>query len=261
MNDLNNVSVYWFIFFNNQLLLQKKDGAYIIPYGVNPPLPVINTLEVSTINDSPCLAASLATLPAEMNDCQLFDLRGSYDYIEKPMYNMAGKASEIIFWDLHSRFCPACGTQTIQITPIAKQCPNCKYEIYPPVSAAVIVLIQKGNSILLVQARNFRGTFYGLVAGFLETGETLEACVVREVREETGLAVRNIRYFGNQPWPFPSTQMIGFIADYDGGTICLQEEELKSAAFFSRDNLPELPRKLSLARKMIDWWLEQPCNE
>lgn len=94
------------------------------------------------------------------------------------------------------------------------------------------------------------------MAGFLETGETLEQCVEREVREETGLTIRDITYFGNQPWPYPSNLMSGFIADYVSGEIKLQEEELSSGSFFSKDNLPEIPRKLSLARKMIDWWLE-----
>ena len=109
---------------------------------------------------------------------------------------------------------------------------------------------------LLVAARNFKGRFNSLVAGFLETGETLEECVAREVKEETGLDVKNITYFGNQPWPYPSGLMVGFIADYAGGEITLQDEELSSGDFYTRDHLPELPRKLSLARKMIDWWLD-----
>ena len=118
------------------------------------------------------------------------------------------------------------------------------------------MLIRKGKEILLVHTRNFRSTFHGLVAGFLETGKTLEQCVEREVMEETRLKVKNITYFGSQPWPYPSGLMVGFIADYAGGEIRLQEEELSSGDFYTRDNLPELPRKLSLARKMIDWWLE-----
>ena len=137
-----------------------------------------------------------------------------------------------------------------------KKCPDCGNEMFPTVSPAILVLIRKGEEILLVHARNFRGAFHGLVAGFLETGETLEQCVEREVREETGLTIRDITYFGNQPWPYPSNLMIGFIADYVSGEIKLQEEELSSGSFFSKDNLPEIPRKLSLARKMIDWWLE-----
>ena len=112
--------------------------------------------------------------------------------------------------------------------------------------------------MLLVRARNFRGTFHGLVAGFLEVGETLEECVVREVREETGLTIRNIRYFDNQPWPYPSGLMVGFVADYVSGEVHVQEEELTTAAFFRRDALPEIPRKLSMARRLIDWWIAHP---
>ena len=108
---------------------------------------------------------------------------------------------------------------------------------------------------MLVHARNFRGTFYGLVAGFLEPGETLEQCVEREVREETGLKICNIRYFDSQPWPYPSGLMVGFTADYAGGNIKLQDEELSAGAFYHRDHLPELPQKLSIARRLIDHWL------
>ena len=141
---------------------------------------------------------------------------------------------------------------------IMKRCPKCGREVYPSISTAILVLVRKKDSLLLVHARNFKGTFNSLVAGFLETGETLEECVAREVKEETGLDVKNITYFGNQPWPYPSGLMVGFIADYAGGEINLQDEELSSGDFYTRDNLPELPRKLSLARKMIDWWIEHP---
>jgi len=94
------------------------------------------------------------------------------------------------------------------------------------------------------------------VGGHAEGTEGPEDCLLREVKEETGLDVKNITYFGNQPWPYPSGLMVGFIADYAGGEINLQDEELSSGDFYTRDNLPELPRKLSLARKMIDWWIE-----
>ncbi len=109
---------------------------------------------------------------------------------------------------------------------------------------------------MLVHARNFRGNFHGLVAGFIEVGETLEECVCREVREETGLEIKDLRYFASQPWPYPSGLMIGFTANYAAGVLKLQDEELSTGAFFTRDNLPEIPRKLSLARKLIDAWLE-----
>lgn len=255
MSNVNNV--YWFIFFNNQLLLQKKGETYTIPYSINPPVPVKNVLEVSLLEDMPACTASVDTPLEETAEYLPMGLRASYDYLDPILHKIAGKAYELIYWDQHSRFCPSCGTKTVMQTTISKQCPNCKYEIYPVVSPAILVLIRKGDAILLVHVRNFRGSFYGLVAGFLETGETLEECVRREVMEETGLEINNITYFGNQPWPYPSNLMVGFIADYVSGTIRLQDEELSEGAFFTKDNLPELPRKLSLARKMIDWWLEQ----
>ena len=142
-------------------------------------------------------------------------------------------------------------------TPICKQCPQCKQEYYPPISTAIIVLVRKGDAILLVHARNFKGTFHGLVAGFLETGETLEECVQREVMEETGLTIKNIRYFGSQPWPYPSGLMVGFTADYAGGEIKLQEDELTAGAFYTKDHLPEIPKRLSMARQLIDGWLKE----
>lgn len=257
MSNVNNAPVYWFIFFNDQLLLQKEGETYTIPCSSNPPVPVENVLEVSSFHDIPCRTASVDTQLEETDGFMPMGLRASYDCLDADLPKIAGKAYELIYWDQHSRFCPACGTKTVLQTAISKQCPACKYEIYPVVSPAILVLIRKEDSILLVHAKNFRGSFHGLVAGFLETGETLEECVAREVMEETGLQIKNITYFGNQPWPYPSNQMIGYIADYAGGTIRLQDEELSEGAFYTKDNLPELPRKLSLARKMIDWWLEQ----
>ena len=111
--------------------------------------------------------------------------------------------------------------------------------------------------LLLVRARNFRTNHYGLVAGFLETGESLEQCVAREVREEVGIRIKNLRYFASQPWPYPFGLMVGFTAEYDGGDIHLQKEELTQGGWFTRDNLPPIPDKASIARQLIDDWLQQ----
>lgn len=185
-------------------------------------------------------------------------LRASFDVLPLQRYLQAGKAYQILYWDSHSRFCPACGTPTEQLEPIMKRCPQCHYELYPPIATAIIVLVKRGeDEVLLVHARNFRGNFKGLVAGFLEAGETLEQCVAREVMEETGLQIAHIRYVASQSWPYPSGLMVGFVADYVSGEIKMQEEELSTAAFYHRDQLPEIPRRVSIARRLIDLWLER----
>ena len=140
-------------------------------------------------------------------------------------------------------------------TDISKRCEECGKEVWPSLATAIIVLVHRGDDVLLVHARNFRGNFFGLVAGFVETGESLEEAVHREVMEETGLTITNLRYFGSQPWPYPSGLMVGFHADYVSGEIKLQKEELAAGQWFGRDNLPEIPEKLSIARRIIDDWL------
>jgi NAD+ diphosphatase len=142
-------------------------------------------------------------------------------------------------------------------TEISKKCTECGKEVWPQLATAVIVLIHKGDEVLLVRAKNFRTDFYGLVAGFVETGETLEEAVAREAFEETGVRINNIRYFGSQPWPYPCGLMVGFNADYVSGDIHLQKSEIAKGGWFKRDNLPTIPEKLSIARMLLDAWLEE----
>ncbi len=258
------IEMQWLVFWKDQLLLRKCKSAdgevkYSVPVGVNPPTPMIDGTVIHrvTLTDGTQVYAYALSAAIENNDeWEMIGLRASYDSISLQEYRAAGKAYQILYWDEHSRFCPVCGTRMEQKADIIKKCPACGNEMFPPVSTAIIVLIRRGkDEILLVRAKNFRGTFHGLVAGFLETGETLEECVRREVLEETGLKIKNIRYFDSQTWPYPSGLMVGFTADYDSGEIKLQEDELTAGAFFHRDNLPELPRKLSIARRLIDNWL------
>lgn len=251
----------WFVFYGGQILIEKQTDGYHIPCGEEPPFPVPegNTIHIiGTINGHTAKAYALdAPVSGDENSPRMLkDLRASFDVLPRKEYDCAGKASQILTWDRNSRYCPCCGVATVQVAPIAKRCPQCGQEIYPRISPAVIVLIKKEDSILLVHARNFRGTFNGLVAGFLEPGETLEECVCREVMEETGLHIKNLKYFGSQPWPYPSGIMVGYTAEYESGTIKLQDEELSRGAFYTRGNLPEIPKKLSIARQLIDAWVE-----
>ena len=144
---------------------------------------------------------------------------------------------------------------------ISKRCTQCGKEVWPQLATAVIVLVSRGDEVLLVHAKNFRGDFYGLVAGFVETGETLEEAVCREVMEETGLTIKNLHYYGSQPWPYPCGLMVGFLAEYDNGDIHLQRSELSRGAWFNRHHLPQIPEKLSIARQIIDYWLDLKSKE
>ena len=260
METNTNQRCGWFVFYLGQVLIEKTVEGYRIPYSAEPPteVPVGSTIHtIGTIDG--CVAKTYAIhtpVPGDEQSARMMkDLRASFDVLPLEEYQRAGKASQILNWDKNSRYCPMCGVPTTQVGPIAKRCPECRQEFYPRISPAVIVLIKKDDQILLVHARNFRGTFKGLVAGFLEPGETLEECVHREVMEETGLRIKNLKYFGSQPWPYPSGIMVGYTADYESGTIKLQDEELSAGAFYSKDRLPEIPKKLSIARKLIDAWI------
>lgn len=249
---------YWFVFHKQQLLIKRTGELFSIPCSNKMPVPVKQgylVQDAGMINGITC-----KTYPAEedfVNYSNSSDLRASYNILDEVFYNMAGRCYELVHWDIHSRFCPVCSTETVRFSKIGKKCPKCGNEIFPSISPAIIVLIQKGDSVLMVHARNFRGTFRGLIAGFAEPGESLEQCVEREVMEETGLKIKNLKYFSSQPWPYPSVIMIGFTAEYESGEISLQDEELDFGRFFTIDNLPELPKKLSLARKLLDWWIEK----
>ena len=158
-------------------------------------------------------------------------------------------------------YCPKCGARTfVERNEKAKQCTTCGFVYYFNPSSAVACFIRnsKGELLLVRRAKEPAKGTLDLPGGFVDMYESAEDAAHREVKEETGLDVTNITYFGNQTWPYPSGLMVGFIADYAGGEINLQDEELSSGDFYTRDNLPELPRKLSLARKMIDWWIEHP---
>lgn len=188
---------------------------------------------------------------------EMCGLRPSFYKLSKELYLKAGKCQEILYWDKNTQFCGVCGAPMKLHTDISKRCTNCGKEVWPQLATAIIVLIHRGDDVLLVHARNFKGDFYGLVAGFVETGETLEEAVRREVMEETGLTITNLRYFGSQPWPYPCGLMVGFNADYVSGEVHLQRSELSKGAWFNKNNLPTIPEKLSIARKLLDNWLNE----
>ena len=234
---------------------KQENGTYTIPDN-DCSLASENVITVKTEDNGELKA--FRTTDEMVREClEWCDLRQSYYHLSEQQYKMAGKCSELLHWDEMTKYCGRCGHENEWHTNISKKCPNCGKEIWPSPAPAVIVLIHKGkDEVLLVHARNFKRNFLGLVAGFIETGETIEEAVRREVKEETGLTIENITYFGSQPWPYPLGLMIGFNADYVEGEIKLQYEELEKGQWFHRDHLPTLPEKLSIARRLIDAWLD-----
>lgn len=248
----------WLCYCQQSILLTSDNR---LPSGAQPPLPLQPWQTVTVLyEDNPartCTIVRLDTPPAALKGYRMADLRHSYDLIPPDDYQLAGKGEELLFWDQCTRFCGVCGSPMEWQTSISKQCTQCGKEVWPSPSVAVIVRVLRGQEILLVRARNFRGRYYGLVAGFVETGESLEECVRRELWEETRIRVHNLRYFGSQPWPFPFGLMVGFTADYESGDIALQLSELAYGGWFDRQHLPQIPSKASIARRLIDDWLEK----
>jgi NAD+ diphosphatase len=176
--------------------------------------------------------------------------------------NAAGtlfRAFHIAQWRRESVFCGKCGTRNIDAeTEFARACPQCGRLEFPRISPAVIVRItnDKGN-ILLAHNKKFKHRIYSLIAGFNEAGETLEETVVREIKEEVNIEVKNIRYVTSQSWPFPNSLMLGFTARYAGGTVKPDGVEIEDARWFDRDNMPSIPDKGSVSRQLIDHWFTE----
>lgn len=250
---------YYFVFCKDSLLLQKDGDGFTIPCCEEPPVELktwTTVLHVTPLDDTEVLSYTIDTPVTDDDRFEMCPLRQSYYKLPYPLYLKAGKCAELIYWNQNTKFCGVCGGPMKFHTDISKRCECCGKEVWPQLATAIIVLIHRGDEVLLAKGRNFKSDFYGLIAGFVETGETLEEAVHREVMEETGIKIKNIRYFASQPWPYPSGLMVGFNAEYESGEIHIQLEELKKAGWFRRDNLPNLPEKLSIARQLIDNWLQ-----
>ena len=266
----------WFLFhkFDMLVFVDESTGAARLPCIVNPA--ALNLAGFTVIrqqyfgyvqNDerTHCFAAELIpatadpTLPPGMT---LLDLRRLFGRLDEASIWLAGRAVQLVDWDRTHQFCGRCGTPTHNApNERVKKCPNCQHTSYPRLSPAMIVRVMRegvnGREILLARNRRTKIPMYSVLAGFVEPGETLETCVRREVREEVGLAVKNIRYFGSQPWPFPNSLMIAFTADYESGDLRLEETELVDAGWYSADNLPPYPPALSIAHQLIADFIQQ----
>lgn len=252
---------FWFIFRGREILLKLNKNPGVIPKLLDfgeLGLSGIREQYLGALEGTHCYSVELpgdAQAPDGMN---FVDLRQAYSEMSEQCFALVNKAVQVMEWDRTNQFCSRCGTKTLRKPEErGKECPDCGELFYPRISPAVIALIRKGKEILLARSPNFPPDMYSLIAGFVEPGESAEAAVVRETREEVGIEVRNVKYFGTQAWPFPNSLMIGFTAEYDSGDIQPDGFEIEDAQWFSVENLPELPGRISIARKLIDHFLKE----
>ncbi|AYV23046.1 MULTISPECIES: NAD(+) diphosphatase [Vibrio] len=243
---------YWCVVSGNELWL--VDGE--VPQGSAEQfqLPAAQAIQVGEFEGTPVMWLNDADLDGERPLTSLRELL----HLPEALFYQLSKAIQYGYMSQSMRFCPQCGGRNhLNHNQLAMQCQDCRTLHYPRIFPCIIVAVRKGSQILLAQHNRHAGGMYTVIAGFLEVGETLETCVAREVEEETGIKVGNIRYFGSQPWAFPSSMMMAFLADYESGEIKPDFSELKDAQWFETNALPLVAPEGTIARALINATAEQ----
>ena len=255
----------WFAFQGAQLLIRREDGGAFVPsarhisdFG----LEAVRSQYLGLYEGNHCFSCEIAAEVAAPIGMAWTGLRGLFGLVDDHLFALAGRAVQIVDWDRSHLYCGRCGTPTVVKTgERARQCPKCGQVHYPRIAPAVMALVRNGKQLLLARSPHFPPGMHSALAGFVEAGESLEQCLVREVREEVGIEVVNLRYFSSQPWPFPHSLMIAFNCDYAGGEITPEPSEIEAADWFDLDSLPVLPNKISIARRLIDATIAQIRSE
>ncbi len=247
---------YWLLLQSQSLFVCEDGTGWRVPRG---PLPkafegkVEPLVRLGTYLGDPCWAGSVVPDLESPPGFQRETLLPIQTRLTDDVLSLGGLAHQAIHWELTSRHCPQCGERAVRMHgEWGKRCPRCTYEHYPHLHPAVIVLVRDGDRVLLTRKSFWPKGRYGLIAGFVDVGESLEGAAAREVREEVGVEIRDLQYAGSQYWPFPSQLMIGFLAAYAGGELRVSRDELEDARWFSVGDLPDLPPRLSIARFLLD---------
>lgn len=212
-----------------------------------------DTLSVGTWKNQPVCAARVAPETSAPIGMRWAGLRALFGVLPDELVALAGRALQLVEWDRTHRYCGACARPTIrELSERARRCPRCGLSAYPRISPAMMCLVTRGKEILLARNVNFPPGRMSALAGFVEAGESVEDAIHREVEEEVGVRVNNIRYFASQSWPFPNSLMIAYTADYAGGDLKPNGVEIVEADWFTADTLPQLPPRVSIARALID---------
>ena len=246
----------WFAFHRGEMLIVQSEDEAQLPCCLDLSelgLSTVRSLYLGTYGGKHCYVSELEHANALPDGHELQGLRALFGNVDETLAALAGRAFQIMEWDRNHQYCSRCGTPTeARREERSRACPKCKYTTYPPISPAIMVLITRGREILLARKPEWVPKRFSALAGFVEPGETLEDTVRRETREEVGVEIENLRYFGSQPWPFPHSLMIAFTADYASGEVRPDGVEIEEARFFDVEQLPNLPQRISISRRMID---------
>lgn len=263
-NDFNE-EAWILILIEKKLLMKKVESKYEIP-AVKDIKSIISDCNhcvfIGKYDGHDCYSIRITQIMNLNEDLELVETKDITVFSGDPgLFLLAGTANHIVHWNSMNRFCGRCGSKTMdKKDERAKVCPDCGNIIYPRISPATITAVFRGNQILLAHNRNFKNDLYSLIAGFVEPGETLEQCVEREIKEEVGIQVKNIKYFSSQPWSFPDSLMMAFTAEYESGDLMIDNSEITDAGWYTADNLPDIPSTDSVAGKIIRWYREKYLN-
>ncbi|MDB1122723.1 NAD(+) diphosphatase [Vibrio algarum] len=251
VND-SELDAYWIVVSNSDIWLLNKE----IPLGTAEQLnlPSDKAIKIGEYFSKPVMWVNEADVERVL---ELDSLRENL-LMPQELFLLASKAVQYGHMIQSQRFCAQCGGRNfLNHNEIAMQCGECRTIHYPRIFPCVIVAVRKEGQILLAQHPQHKGGMYTVIAGFLEVGETLEQCVAREVKEEAGINIKNIRYFGSQPWAFPTNMMVAFLADYDSGDIEPDYTELADVKWFEPKKMPIVAPEGTIARALIDKTIEE----
>ena len=245
----------WLLFRAGELVLAGGDPVHLLADSPQVLALGVSPLFLGTLNQVAYLAGELPAETPLPAGWQTIGLRSAFGKLAEDEFSVAGYASQMLLWQRSSRFCPVCAGPTEQVGgDWGKRCTVCGFSRYPQISPAILALVHDGDRVLLTHKPGW-GPMFSIIAGFVEPNESLEACVHREVLEESGLSLAAVSYFGSQGWPFPAQLMIGFMCQYRSGDITIDDQELDEARWFHVDALPPLPGAISLSRQLLDAWV------
>ncbi|MBI5483747.1 MAG: NAD(+) diphosphatase, partial [Deltaproteobacteria bacterium] len=245
----------WIIIQGGNVIIEETSSGPVLPSGALPEWikPNQEPLYIGVWRGNPLRALTISSSMNLEDSFSAEPFNAVEERLDIQSLTLAGLAKQVLHWERQSHHCSRCGSETENIeSSWGKRCRSCSSEHFPHIHPCAIILVKRGNELLLTRKKEWPPGRYGLVAGFLDFGESLEECAAREVLEETGIEICNVRYVGSQNWPFPAQLMAGFVADYSGGEIKVDKHELEDARWFSNDALPVLPPDRSIARWIID---------